>query len=197
MGRRVSLFGLAALALVVLSGCATPWAVDSYEPPDGNVASRQTWFWKGGEFGTPASIDPQLVADATARMREAVTVELGRRGYTEVTSVAEADMQVSFQVAGTQRFELADTRRIGAPSANQVLRPGATQPPPASALPREMSIRDGSVLIYIEDRASGRLIWRGMVTAETRIGSPEHGVRVLTQMTQAIARQVPARAGAR
>jgi hypothetical protein len=59
-----------------------------------------------------------------------------------------------------------------------------------------MNIRDGSVLLYIEDRATGRLIWRGMVTAETRIGSPEHGVRVLTQMTQSIVRQVPARAGA-
>lgn len=196
MGQRMGLSGLTALALLLLAGCATPWVVDSYEAPEGNLASRQTWFWKGGDFGTPASIDPQVVANATAQMRSVVTAELNRKGFTEVTSAEAADMQVSFQVAGTQRFELADTGRIGAPSANQVLRPGAIQPPPASALPREMNIRDGSVLLYIEDRATGRLIWRGMVTAETRIGSPEQGVRVLTQMTQSIVRQVPARAGA-
>ncbi len=196
MGRRMGLSGLTALALLLLAGCATPWAVDSFEAPEGNLTSRQTWFWKGGDFGTPASIDPQVVAHATAQMRGVVTAELTRKGYTEVSSAEAADMQVSFQVAGTQRFELADTGRIGAPSANQVLRPGGIQPPPASTLPREMNIRDGSVLLYIEDRETGRLIWRGMVTAETRIGSPEHGVRVLTQMTQSIVRQVPARAGA-
>lgn len=196
MGRRMGLSGLTALALLLLAGCATPWDVDSFEAPEGKLTSRQTWFWKGGDFGTPASIDPQVVAHATAQMRGVVTAELTRKGYTEVGSAEAADMLVSFQVAGTQRFELADTGRIGAPSANQVLRPGGIQPPPASALPREMNIRDGSVLLYIEDRESGRLIWRGMVTAETRIGSPEHGVRVLTQMTQSIARQVPARAGA-
>jgi hypothetical protein len=191
----MGLSGLMALALL-LSGCATPWTVDSYEAPEGNVASRQTWYWKGGDFGTPTSTDPQLIASATARMREVVTTELNHKGFKEVDSAEAADMQVSFQVAGTQRFELADTGRVGAPSANQVLRPGGFQPPPASALPREMSIRDGTVLLYIEDRATGRLIWRGMVTAETRIGSPEHGLRVLAQKTQSIARQVPARAGA-
>lgn len=196
MGRRMGSSWLTALALVLLAGCATPWTVDSYEPPDGRVASRQTWFWKGGDFGTPASIDPQIMASATAQMRGAVTAELARKGFTEVSSAAAADMLVSFQVAGTQRFELADTGRIGAPSPNQVLRPSAIQPPPASALPREINIRDGSVLLYIEDGATGRLIWRGMVTAETRIGSPEHGVRVITQMTQSIARQIPARTAA-
>jgi hypothetical protein len=192
----MGLSGLTALALLLLAGCATPWEVDSFEAPEGNLTARQTWFWKGGDFGTPASIDPQVVAHATAQMRAVVTAELMHKGYNEVNSADAADMLVSFQVAGTQRFELADSGRIGAPSATQVLRPGGIQPPPASALPREMNIRDGSVLLYIEDPESGRLIWRGMVTAETRIGSPEHGVRILTQMTQSIVRQVPARAGA-
>ena len=61
--------GLTALALLLLAGCATPWAVDSFEAPEGKLTARQTWFWKGGEFGTPASIDPQVVAHATAQMR--------------------------------------------------------------------------------------------------------------------------------
>ena len=50
--------------------------------------------------------------------------------------------------------------------------------------------------VFIDDRASGRLIWRGAVTAETRSGSTEQGVRQLTQMAREIAREVPARAGA-
>ncbi len=91
---------------------------------------------------------------------------------------------------------LSDERRIGAPSATTVLSPSAMQPPPASTVPRELRVREGSVLVFIEDRASGRLIWRGMVTAETRSGSTEQGVRLLTQMAHEIAKEVPARAGA-
>ena len=144
----------------------------------------------------PATIDPQLVESATTAMRTTVTTELTRKGYSEVATAAGADMVVSFQVAGSQRFVLSDERRIGAPSATTVLSPSAIQPPPASAVPREMRVRDGSVLVFIEDGASGRLIWRGMVTAETRSGSTEQAVRVISQMAHEIVREVPARAGA-
>ena len=105
-------------------------------------------------------------------------------------------MHVSFQVAGSQRFVLSDERRIGAPSATTVLSPSAIQPPPASAVPREMRVRDGSVIVFIEDGASGRLIWRGMVTAETRSGSTEQAVRLIAQMAHEIAFAVPAHAAA-
>ena len=124
-----------------------------------------------------------------------MTTELTRKGYTEVSTATGADMVVSFQVAGSQRFVVADERRIGAPSATTVLSPGAIQPPPASAVPREMRVRDGSVLVFIEDGASGRLIWRGSVTAETRSGSTEQLVRMISQMAREIAIAVPPHAG--
>jgi len=194
MIRRMAFVG--AGALVLLAGCATHWDVDSFEAPDGNVAARHTYFWQGGDFGTPGAVDPAMVALASTQLRGTVTAELNRKGFKEVDMAAAADMVVSFQVAGTQRFVASDERRIGAPSATTVLRPGEIQPPPASTVPRERRIREGSVLVFIEDRESGRLIWRGMVTAETRSGSAEQGVRMLTQMAHEIAREVPARAGA-
>lgn len=193
MTRRTTIVLAAALGL--LGGCATHWDVDSYEAPDGNVAARQTYYWQGGEFGTPASIDPTVIEAATAQMRTTVGHELSRKGYREVDSAAAADMLVSFQVAGTQKFVVSDERRIGAPSATQVLSPGEIQPPPASMLPREQRVRDGSVLVFIDDRATGRLLWRGGVTAETRSGSTEQGLRVINQMAHEIALEVPPRAG--
>jgi hypothetical protein len=63
-------------------------------------------------------------------------------------------------------------------------------------LPREQRVRDGSVLLYIDDRATGKLLWRGGVTAETRSGSTEQGVRIINQMAHEIAKEVPARDGA-
>jgi hypothetical protein len=185
-----------AVTLALSAGCATHWDVDSFEAPEGNVAARSTFHWQGGEFGTPASIDPQVIASTSDQLRRTVGRELARKGYTEVDSAAAADMLVSFQVAGTQRFVIADERRIGAPSATTVLRPGEIQPPPASMLPREHRVRDGSVLIFIDDRATGRLLWRGSVTAETRSGSTEQGIRIIDQMAREIALAVPARVGA-
>jgi hypothetical protein len=194
MIRRMAFVGVATLAL--LAGCATHWDVDSFEAPEGNVAALKTFYWKGGEFSTPGRIDPVLVESGTTAVRNAVTAELNRKGFAEVSTATGADMLVSFQVAGSQRFVLSDERRIGAPSATTVLSPSAIQPPPASAVPREMRVRDGSVLVFIEDGASGQLIWRGSVTAETRSGSTEQAVRLITQMAHEIAVAVPARAGA-
>ena len=194
MSPRMALVVLATVTL--LAGCATHWDVDSFEAPEGNVAAKRTFYWKGGEFSTPSNTpNPELVASATAAMRHAVTTELARKGYAEVSSATGADMHVSFQVAGSQRFVVSDERRIGAPSATTVLSPSAIQPPPASAVPREMRVRDGSVIVFIEDGASGRLIWRGSVTAETRSGSTEQAVRLLSQMAHEIAFAVPAHAG--
>jgi len=185
-----------AATVALAAGCATHWDVDSFAAPEGNVAARSTFHWQGGEFGTPASIDPQVIASTGDLLRRTVAGELARKGYTEVDSAAAADMLVSFQVAGTQRFVIPDERRIGAPSATTVLRPGEIQPPPASVLPREHRVRDGSVLIFIDDRATGRLLWRGSVTAETRSGSTEQGIRIIDQMAREIARAVPPRVGA-
>lgn len=194
MIRRMAFVWAGTLSL--LAGCAAHWDVDSFEDPAANVAARQTYFWKGGEFGSPGLLDPGMVASATSQLRSAVTAELGRKGYSEVDTAAAADMLVSFQVAGSQKFVLSDEKRIGAPSATTVLSPSEIQPPPASSVPREMRMREGSVLVFIDDRASGRLIWRGMVTSETRRGSAEQGVNLILQMAHEIAKEVPARAGA-
>ena len=193
MIRRMAFVGVATLTL--LAGSAVHWDVDSFEAPEGNVAALRTFYWKGGEFSTPGTPNPVLVESGTAAVRTAVTTELTRKGYAEVSTAAGADMLVSFQVAGSQRFVVSDERRIGAPSATTVLSPSAIQPPPASAVPREMRVRDGSVLVFIEDGASGRLLWRGSVTAETRSGSTEQLVRMISQMAHEIAVAVPPHAG--
>ena len=100
MIRRMTFPGAAALLL--LAGCATHWDVDSFEAPDGNVAAQHTYFWRGGDFGTPGTVDPAVVASASTQLRGAVTAELNRKGFKEVDTAAAADMIVSFQVAGLQ-----------------------------------------------------------------------------------------------
>jgi len=102
---------------------------------------------------------------------------------------------VSYQVSGVRKFVTADTTRIGAPSATTVMSPGEIQPPPASTVPREVAVRDASVIVFVDDPASGRLLWRGEVASETRSGSAEQAARVIAQMAREIAKEMPARSG--
>ena len=161
---------LPALAtLVLLAACASsPWTVDSYEAPEADVAGKRSFVWRDGEVGAPLVQRPAVAADTRARLRAAITHELTLKGYVETADAAAADMVVSFQVSGARRFEPADQRRIGAPSPNEVLTPGNVRPPPASEPPREISLREGIVMVLAEHPGSGQLLWRGAVSAASR-----------------------------
>jgi hypothetical protein len=65
--------------------------------------------------------------------------------------------------------------------------------PPASDLPRETTVREGTVVVFVEDPASGRIIWRGLVTSESRVTSREAGIRMVVEMARQIAREFPQR----
>jgi hypothetical protein len=191
MNRSTWLF---AFAVATLAGCASPWSVDSFEAPGANVATRSSYFIKGGDFGTTSAADARLTAQLDEAMRGTLRAELGRKGYAEAPDAASAQLIVSYQVAGTRKFVIADDRRVGAPSPTTVLSPSEVQPPPMSTVPREQSMRDGTVIIFADDPASGRLLWRGLITAETRAGSTEDAVRTVTDMARHITEEFPARA---
>lgn len=181
-------------ALMLLGACAVnPWTVDSYEAPEADVAGKRTFVWRNGEVGAPLIKRPAVAADTQARLREAITHELTLKGYVETTDAAAADMVVSFQVSGARRFEPSDQRRIGAPSPNEVLTPGNVRPPPASEVPREVSVREGNVMVFAEHPSSGQLMWRGLVSAEIRTSSLERTVDKVIDAGRHIAQGFPAR----
>ena len=186
--------GLAALAL--LGACASTWNVDRYEAPDGDVAGRQLFAWRTGEIGAPLLDDDALAEQTEARLRETVTLELLRKGYAEAPDVARADLVVSIQVTGARRFVESDERRIGAPSPNELLTPGGVPPRPASELPGEKSVRQGTVIVFAEDPASSRILWRGRVDAEIRAPSRERTIEQVLDMARHIVAEFPARRAA-
>jgi hypothetical protein len=187
---------LAALALALVAGCGNPWVIDSFEAPEADVAGRSTFAWRTGEVGAPLVKRPQLATDVQARIRAVVTQELLQKGYVEATDAASSDMVVSFQAAGERRAVESDQPRFGAPSPNQVLTPGSVPPRPASELPPETLVREGSVVVFAEDPASGRLIWRGLVSAELRTSSLDRAVDKIVDMARHIAQGFPARRAA-
>jgi hypothetical protein len=181
-------------ALAMLAACtANQWNVDSYEAPEADVAGRHSFAWRQGDVGAPLVKRPTVAADVEARLRTEITRELTLKGYVETQDVAAADMIVSFQVSGSRRFEPADQQRIGAPSPDSVLTPGNVRPPPASELPREVSIREGTVIVFAEHPGSGQLMWRGVVNAEIRTSSLSRAVDKVVDAGRHIAQGFPAR----
>jgi hypothetical protein len=193
-------FRTAALLLAacagVAAGCAVHWDVDSYQAPGADVPSHETFFWRGGDFATAAMPSPASAAATEAQVRSSVVAELLQKGYRETAEAQGAGLVVSYQVSAVSRFVADETPRVGAPSATTVLSPSEIQPPPASTVPREVLVRDGAVVMFVDDGVSGRLLWRGEVAGETRAGSPEHLSRIIAQMMLEIAKELPARPGA-
>jgi hypothetical protein len=186
----LSLIGLTLLMVA----CATDWTVDRYEAPEAGFAARRTYAWTGGDFGTPNEVDPSVVARADRAVRSAVDAELAHKGYVAVPDAARADMHVSYQVAGQRRFVIADDRPVGASAATEAMTPGSSPvPPPPSQLPREQTVRDGTIIVFIDDPATKRLIWRGLIDAETRVATTEGAIEQASNMARQIAREIPAR----
>ncbi|MFO1393847.1 MAG: DUF4136 domain-containing protein [Steroidobacteraceae bacterium] len=184
------------LLLALATGCATTWQVDTYEAPGAAIESHRTFAWNGGELGTVAAVNPQLAADVDRHIREAVVAGLVRKGYQEVTDPKAAQMLVSYQVAGTRKYVTSDKPRFNAPLPDDVLRPTGPQPPAASELPPERRVTEGSVIVFVDEPAAGRLIWRGAITAETRTSSSKQGIHTAAEMAADIIESFPKASGA-
>lgn len=183
----------AAALLILAAACATTWTVDKYEAPEAGLANRRTYAWKGGEIGLPNEVDPALLARADKAVRVAVEGELARKGYRP-TEAGSADMLVSYQVAGQRRFVISNDKPVGASAATEAMTPGRSPAPPSSSqLPREQTVRDGTVIVFIDDPATKRLIWRGLINAETRVATNEGAIEQAAGMARQIASELPPR----
>lgn len=197
----MNLPGLAlhAAILMSLAGCASPWAVDRFEAPEADIADRASFTWKSGDIATGVPVGAKLSADTDARLRMAIVEGLLGKGYVQSSGSGPADMLISYQVAGSQKFVISEDRRIGAPLPSEVLDPGRANLPPASAtaVPEEQTLRQGSLIVYADDPATGRLLWRGRITSEGRVTSREAGMRTLVEMAKRIIDEFPPRPASR
>jgi len=176
-----------------LAGCASPWTVDEFEAPEAAVATRANFAWKSGDIASVRKVGAALAADVDAQLRSTISQGLVAKGYVLVSDPSAADMLVSYQIAGAQRFVIAEEQRVGAPLPTDVLEPGRPSPPPASAtaVPEEQRVREGTLIVFADDPATGRLIWRGRITSEGRVSSRDKGKRILLDMARDIVAEFP------
>jgi hypothetical protein len=183
--------------LVLVAACASSsWQVDQYETPGANVAGKRTFAWTGGELGTVAAVNPTVAASTDQHIRDTVVAGLVKKGYTQVPDPKTADMLVSYQIVGTRKYVTSQRPRFGAPLPDDVLMQSNPQPPAASELPREQRVTDGSVMVFVDEPGTERLLWRGMISAETRSSSTESGIHTAAEMARDIVESFPQKSGA-
>ena len=184
--------GRVALVMVLLAGCAaSTWDVDTYAAPGSNVASLGTFAWGGGELGSAAAIDPSVVQAADRRIRETIVADLQKKGYTLAADPATAQMVVSYQVVGSRVYVTSNEPRFSAPSPGSVRSASAPPLPAASELPPERRVTEGSVVVFFDDPATKRLIWRGSITAETRSADSKQAIETAAKMASDILKSLP------
>ncbi len=181
-----------ALAATLI-GCSTPWTVDTYEVPRADVAGLRTFAWLGGEYAASRDVTPKLESTLDRQLRETLTNELTAKGYTRVSDAESADMHVHAQISGLRRYVISDESRVGAPTANAALTPGEGDVGQPSMTPTEQVFNETSVIVFVDQAETGRLMWRGSVTSEERLTSREATMKKLNEMARAIAQQFPAR----
>jgi hypothetical protein len=182
----------AAASLAVLGACAVQQAVDTFAAPEADFPGKKSFAWQGGDIVLSRQTPPDVVASALARIREAVVEELELKGFVETADAATADMLVSVQV-NVLRRAVEPEGRVGAPLPSQVLTASGPPTPAASELPRERTVREGTIVVFVEDPASGRVGWRGLVNVEGRVSSNEAAIRQAAQIARQITTQFPAR----
>ena len=184
--------GRVVLLVTLLAGCAaSTWDVDKYAAPGSNVASLRTFAWGGGELGSAAAIDQSVVQAADLRIRETIVAELQKKGYQLAADPATAQMVVSYQVVGSRVYVTSQEPRFNAPSPNSVLSASAAPMPAASELPPERRVTEGSVVVFFDDPATKRLIWRGSITAETRSDNSKQAIETAAKMAGDIVKSFP------
>lgn len=145
---------VAALALV-LAACAGAAVRTDHDPAAGFGDLRSfAWLERGVREVEDPLLDSQLLG---RKVREAVTVALGERGYAEVTA-ADADFLVTYHT--TVRERVRDSGPSFSLTFGSVYRRG-----PRTIVVDDRfgshSYREGTLIIDVIDARTDTLIWRG------------------------------------
>ena len=169
----------AACAAISLAGPAAA-KTSVITQPSPALAAGSTFAWaptRGVAYGAPGSMVANQIAETNLRLATERT--LAARSYRQVPNPAQADLLVSYTVVILPRSE---TRISGFGCGIRFCRA------PASYNVDTNHYTDGSLVLDLVDRRTGRLVWRA--SSEKRVNAndvtPEKLAGLLGQMTKSL-----------
>jgi hypothetical protein len=171
--------------------CASGVKVSALEVDDARLHERTSFAWVDrGSTGPQA--DPALATRVSSEVKQAAVGELSRKGYQELPA-ERADMLVSYQVVITSAGSSNRGEPVMGMSPQGTIGPGDPfrELRDRGTLTPDVRESEGSLLVFITDRATGRILWRG--TAESLMTSPREGARVVPAAVRRMFEKFPAR----
>jgi hypothetical protein len=174
----VSRFGALLLAFtagVALSACETAGGnVTVLQSSSVGVSPGSTWAWAPISEQARAAADPRVSNDIIQeRLRTAVDTALAGRGFRRVDDPAQAQILVAFHVGLQNRTETRVNTWGGSSGAcgfrGCVGGWGFYGPPQVDV--RNINYTQGTLILDLMDRASGKLAWRA--TSDKRVDSSD------------------------
>jgi hypothetical protein len=175
------------LALALLAGCATqPPQPQSMRDPAANFTAYRTFGWapRPAPDGTDA---PLALLDQN--IRESISAEMKRRGYTE--SQDNPDLKIAYETAKADKIENNPVRvgvGVGGWGGNVGGSVGVSSP-------SVRNFTEGTLVIHAIETAKNAEVWQGSISGKLTKGSADaSAVRyaVSTAMRDFPARNAPA-----
>ena len=153
------------IAITLLVGCATqPPQPQSMRDPAANFTAYRTFGW--APVPAPAGTDAPL-ALLDKNIREAITAEMKRKGYTE--SPDNPDLKVAYETAKADKIENNPVRvgvGVGGWGGNVGGSVGVSSP-------SVRNFTEGTLVIHAIDAAKNAEVWQGSVSGKLTKGSAD------------------------
>ena len=153
------------IAITLLAGCTTqPPQPQSMRDPAANFTAYRTFGWAATP--APAGTDAPL-ALLDKNIREAITAEMKRRGYTE--SQDNPDLKIAYETAKAEKLENNPVRvgvGVGGWGGNVGGSVGVSSP-------SVRNFTEGTLVIHAVDAAKNAEVWQGSVSGKLTKGSAD------------------------
>lgn len=187
-GSRVSLVGLALVAVALQYGCATaPAKSESMLDPQADFGSYKTFGWHT-DPGADGSTEPVSLVDA--HIRAAIASEMQRKGYAEAPAGSAADLNIAYEAVRAEKVK-SNPFRIGVGVGSYGSGGGGSVIAGSSSV---KNVSEGSLVIHVIDRERNAEVWRSRITRELGKGTVEP--EVIQRVVAEVFTDFPARTAA-
>ena len=167
--KSLRILGVAALAGLMLAGCASVAHVERDQTV--NFNSYRTYAWVDTKASDDDSVDTKLSDLSERKLREAVNAEMMKTGWKEVKN--KPDVLLNYDVSVDRSVREESSPVYSRPGTRYVFNPytrryvGIYYPSRLLGYENDQrSVKEGTITISMIDTRSDKTVWQGWTTGE-------------------------------
>ena len=162
---------LMCCAAFLLAACAPQVSYDTQYNRAVKFDELKTFAWQENRISYTGARNAETRQRVDATIRSEVVTQLTRKGFTQVAA-ENADFLVSYHIVVTQELDsmavqeqtavtVFDNSNINLDETYTIVYPDRQVGGTSGAAPGELTIRKGTLLLFVVDAETKRLMWQG------------------------------------